>query len=166
MDKIDRTILSLMQRNADFTVDQIGDRVGLSKAPCSRRIQRLRDNGVIRKAVALLDPAELNVSTTVFVMIKTSKHSADWLEKFSKAMQHLPEVTEIHRMSGDVDYLIRIVVPDIAGYDAVYKKMIGAVEMSDVSASFVLETIKATTELPLEYIHADQPGKSAKKSAK
>lgn len=152
MDKIDRMILSIMQRDGAVSVEGIGEKVGLSKAPCSRRIKRLRDSGVINKVVALLDPVMLNVGTTVFVMIKTSIHASDWLEKFSKAVQHMPEVTEIYRLSGDVDYMIRIMVPDIAGYDAVYKKMISAVEMSDVSASFVLETIKATTSLPLEYI--------------
>jgi Lrp/AsnC family transcriptional regulator len=152
MDKIDRTILWLMQRDGDLSAERIGKKVGLSKAPCWRRIQRLRESGVIKKIVALLEPAKLNVAITVFVMIKTSKHATDWLEKFSKAIQNLPEVTEIHRMSGDVDYLIRVAVPDIAAYDAVYKKMISAVEMSDVSASFVLETIKTTTALPLDYM--------------
>jgi Lrp/AsnC family transcriptional regulator len=152
MDKIDRAILSLLQGDGELTADEIGERVGLSKAPCWRRIKWLRDVGFIRKIVALLDPTKLNVNVTVFVMIKTSRHNSEWLEKFSKAIQHLPEVTELHRMSGEVDYMIRIMVPDIAGYDAVYKKMISAVEMSDVSASFVLQTFKNTTALPLEYI--------------
>ncbi|HMA00319.1 MAG TPA: Lrp/AsnC family transcriptional regulator [Steroidobacteraceae bacterium] len=152
MDKIDRKILYLLQRNGALTADELGARVGLSKAPCWRRVQRLKESGAIAKTVALLDPAALNLRTTVFVMIKTATHAPNWMEKFSKALQQLPEVIEVHRLSGDVDYLIRIVVPDIGAYDAVYKKMIAAVDMADVTASFVLESIKNTTVLPLDYL--------------
>jgi len=151
VDKIDLKILGLLQRDASLTAEEIGEKVGLSKAPCWRRIQRLTESGVIQRSVAILNPKLVNLQTTVFVMVKTASHSAEWIERFAKAVQKVPEVTELHRMSGDVDYLLRIVVPDIAGYDAVYKKMIAAVEMFDVSASFVLETIKSTTALPLEY---------------
>jgi len=155
VDNIDRKILSLLQRDASLSPGEIGEKVGLSKAPCWRRIQRLRETGVIQRSVALLDPKLVNLKTTVFVMIKTASHTSEWIERFAKAIQKIPEVTELHRMSGDVDYLLRIVVPDIGGYDAVYKKMIAAVEMFDVSASFVLETIKSTTTLPLEYALLD-----------
>ena len=155
MDAIDRKILALLQRDSSLTAEQIGERVGLSKAPCWRRIQRLTESGVIRRAVALLDPKLVNLKTTVFVMIRTSSHCIEWIDRFAQAVQKIPEITELHRMSGDVDYLLRIVVPDIGGYDAVYKKMIRAVEMFDVSASFVLETIKSTTSLPLEYLLLD-----------
>jgi Lrp/AsnC family transcriptional regulator len=155
VDKLDRKILELLQKDADLTAAEIADRVGLSKAPCWRRIQRLRETGVIRRTVALLDARALNVGTTVFVTIKAQSHSAAWFERFSKAVRDLPEVTELHRMSGDVDYLLRVVVPDIAGYDAVYKRLIAALEMSDVSASFSLETLKATTALPLHYARLD-----------
>ena len=152
MDKTDRKILALLQRDSSMTAESIGEIIGLSKAPCCRRIQNLQKAGVIKKSVALLDAEKINVKTTVFVIIRASNHSIDWLERFSKATRQLSEVTEIFRMSGDVDYLIRISVPDISAYDGVYKKMIAAVEMSDVSASFVLETIKSTTALPLDYI--------------
>ena len=155
MDRIDRKILILLQHDSSLTAEEIGERVGLSKAPCWRRIQRLRESGVIRRTVALLDPKLVNLRTTVFVRVKTSSHSAEWIDRFAKAIQKIPEVTELHRMSGDVDYLLRIVVPDISGYDAVYKKMISAVTMFDVSASFVLETMKSTTTLPLEYLPLD-----------
>src|SRR5271168_3924826 len=155
VDGIDRKILALLQRDSRLTAEEIGERVGLSKAPCWRRIQRLTESGVILRTVALLDPKLVNLKTTVFVMVKTSSHSSEWIERFAKAVQKIPEVIELHRMSGDVDYLLRIVVPDIAGYDAVYKKMISAVAMFDVSASFVLETIKSTTTLPLEYLPLD-----------
>ncbi|NBW90735.1 MAG: Lrp/AsnC family transcriptional regulator [Gammaproteobacteria bacterium] len=151
MDKLDRKILDILQRDASVTAADIAERVGLSKAPCWRRIQKLQESGVVRRTVALLDARALNVGTTVFVTIKAPSHSAAWFEKFSKLVRELPEVTELHRMSGDVDYLLRIVVPDIAGYDAVYKRLIAGVEMLDVSASFSLETLKSTTALPLHY---------------
>jgi Lrp/AsnC family transcriptional regulator len=155
MDKLDRKILDILQKDASLTAAEVAERVGLSKAPCWRRIQRLRETGVIRRTVALLDARALNVGTTVFVTIKAPSHSAGWFERFAKVVRDLPEVTELHRMSGDVDYLLRVVVPDIEGYDAVYKRLIAALEMLDVSASFSLETIKSTTALPLNYVKAD-----------
>ncbi len=155
MDKLDAKILDLLQGNAELTAAEIADRVGLSKAPCWRRIQKLQEAGVIRRRVALLDAHALNVGTTVFVTLKTGNHSDAWFQRFVRAVHEIPEVTEIHRMSGDVDYLIRIVVPDIDAYDVVYKRLIAAVEFQDVSASFVLETIKHTTALPLCYLKPD-----------
>ena len=152
MDKIDRKILDLLQKDGALTAADVADRVGLSKAPCWRRIQRLQAEGVIKQTVALLDARKMNVGTTVFVTIKTANHSEAWFEKFVRAVQDIPEVTEIHRMSGEVDYLMRVVVPDIDGYDAVYKRLIAAVDFLDVSASFALETIKHTTALPLSYL--------------
>jgi Lrp/AsnC family transcriptional regulator len=155
MDKLDARILDLLQGDATLTAAEIADRIGLSKAPCWRRIQKLQQDGVIRQTVALLDARALNVGTTVFVTIKTGNHSEAWFEKFVRAVRDIPEVTEIHRMSGDVDYLIRIVVPDIDAYDVVYKRLICAVDLQDVSASFALETIKSTTALPLTYLKID-----------
>src|SRR2546430_686095 len=118
-------------------------------------IMRLREDGVIKQTVALLDARSLNVGTTVFVTLKTANHSEAWFEKFVCAVRDIPEVTEIHRMSGEVDYLMRIVVPDIDAYDVVYKRLISAVQFLDVSASFTLETIKYTTALPLSYVKLD-----------
>ena len=155
MDKVDRKILELLQLDGGLTAAEIADQVGLSKAPCWRRIKKLQEDGVIKQTVALLDARALNVGTTVFVMLKTAKHQQAWFDKFVAAVRDIPEVTEIHRMSGDVDYLMRIVVPDIDAYDAVYKRLISAVEFLDVSASFALETIKYTTALPLSYLRLD-----------
>jgi len=152
MDKLDKKILEQLQKNAGLTAAELADRIGLSKAPCWRRIRRLEEQGVIKQTVALLDAHSLNLGTTVFVTLKTGNHSAAWFERFVKAVKDIPEVTEIHRMSGDVDYLMRIVVPDIDAYDVVYKRLIAAVEFQDVSASFALETIKYTTALPLTYV--------------
>ena len=152
MDKLDRKILDLLQKNGALTAADLAERIGLSKAPCWRRIRRLEEEGIIKQTVALLDARALNVGTTVFVTPKTGNHSEAWFERFVRAVRDIPEVTEIHRMSGDVDYLMRIVVPDIDAYDAVYKRLIAAVEFQDVSASFALETIKYTTALPLSYV--------------
>ena len=152
MDKQDRKILDLLQKDGALTAAELAERIGLSKAPCWRRIKRLEEEGVIKQTVALLNARHLNLGTTVFVTLKTANHSEAWFEKFVKAVRDIPEVVEIHRMSGDVDYLMRIVVPDIDAYDLVYKRLIAAVEFKDVSASFALETIKYTTALPLNYM--------------
>jgi Lrp/AsnC family transcriptional regulator len=152
MDKLDKKILELLQKNGGLTAAELADRIGLSKAPCWRRIKRLEEEGIIKQTVALLDARALNLGTTVFVTLKTGNHSEAWFDKFVKAVRDIPEVTEIHRMSGDVDYLMRIVVPDIDAYDVVYKRLIASVEFQDVSASFALETIKYTTALPLNYV--------------
>src|SRR3982074_1399917 len=152
MDKLDKKILEHLQKNGGLTAAELADRIGLSKAPCWRRIKRLEEEGIIKQTVALLDARALNLGTTVFVTLKTGKPSEAWFAKFVKAVRDIPEVTEIHRMSGDVDYLMRIVVPDIDAYDVVYKRLIRSVEVQDVSASFALETIKYTTALPLNYV--------------
>lgn len=152
MDRIDRGILDLLQRDGTLEIGVIAERVGLSKAPCWRRIRRLRELGVIRQTVALLDAKLLNVGTTVFVTVKTADHSATWFERFSRALSDIPEVMEIYRMSGDVDYMLRVVVPDIEGYGAVYNQLISNCEFLDLSASFALESIKHTTALPLNHV--------------
>ena len=152
MDKLEKKILEQLQKNGGLTAAELADRIGLSKAPCWRRIKRLEEEGIIKQTVALLDARSLNLGTTVFVTLKTGNHSEAWFEKFVKAVRDIPEVTEIHRMSGDVDYLMRIVVPDIDAYDVVYKRLIASCEFQDVSASFALETIKYTTALPLNYV--------------
>lgn len=151
MDRIDRKILECLQEDATRPVAEIAERVGLSTTPCWRRIQNLEKAGVIRKRVALLDAAKLNVGVTAFVRLRTSRHSYDWLERFAAAVARMPEVVEFYRMSGDIDYLLRVVVPDIASYDAVYKRLIKAAEFSEVSSSFALEEIKYTTALPVDY---------------
>ena len=154
MDAIDLRILALLQEDATLTVAEVADKVSLSPTPCWRRIQRLEKDGVIRKRVTLLDAARLNAGVTVFVSVKTNQHSAAWLERFAKAVAAIPEIVEFYRMSGEVDYLLRVVVPDIAGYDAVYKKLIRTAELSDVSSSFAMEQLKYTTSLPLHYATA------------
>lgn len=151
MDDIDRKILTLMQEDATRSISEIANHVGLSNTPCWRRIQNLEDKGVIVKRVALLDPDKMNVGTTVFVALRTDQHNQAWLNKFAKAVKDFPEVMEIFRMSGETDYLLRIVVPDMSSYDAVYKRIIEKIDLSDVSSSFAMERIKYTTALPVSY---------------
>jgi Lrp/AsnC family transcriptional regulator len=151
IDPTDRKILALLQGDASLSVAEVADKVNLSTTPCWRRIQKFEEAGVIQRRVALLDPAKLNLGVIAFVAVRTSQHNAAWLEKFAKAVADIPEIVDVYRMSGDVDYLLRVVVPDIAGYDAVYKKLIKSVELTDVSSSFAMETLKATTALPLDY---------------
>lgn len=151
LDEMDIKILGLMQKDCTQPVADIGRQVGLSTTPCWRRIQKLEEAGVIQRRVALLDPVKVNAGVTVFVFIKTDQHSINWLEKFHAAVVDLPEVVEFYRMSGDIDYLLRVVVPDIAAYDDFYKKLISRIEISKVSSAFAMEQIKNTTELPLAF---------------
>jgi Lrp/AsnC family transcriptional regulator len=151
MDEFDRRILSCLQENAAMPLEEIAGRVGLSASPCWRRIQKLEANGVVRARVALLDPDKMNVGVTVFVSIRTNQHSLEWAERFCEAVSRIPEVVEFYRMSGQVDYLLRVVVPDIAAYDGVYKRLIKVADLYDVSSNFAMERIKYTTALPVEY---------------
>jgi Lrp/AsnC family transcriptional regulator len=151
MDAIDRKILALLQEDAETPLAVLAQKVNLSPTPCWRRVQKLRSAGVIRKQVALCDPAALNVGVTVFVAVRTSQHNQAWLERFARGVRLIPEVVEFYRMSGDVDYLLRVVVPDIAAYDKVYKQLIKVADLHDVSSSFAMEQMKYTTALPLDY---------------
>lgn len=152
LDKIDRKILAILQKDATMPVAEIGRKVGLSTTPCWRRIQKMEEDGVIRRRVAILDPSKVNAGVTVFVAVKTNEHNDSWMRKFSSVVDEFNEVVEFYRMSGDVDYLLRVVVPDIAAYDAFYKQLISKINLSDVSSSFAMGQIKYTTAMPLEFI--------------
>lgn len=158
MDRLDRKILRLLQEDATLAVADIAKKVGLSTTPCWRRIQKLEEDGVIKRRVAVLDPVKINARVTVFVSIRTSSHSHEWLKRFAEVVQDFPEVVEFYRMSGDIDYLLRVVVPDIAAYDAFYKRLISKIDIRNVSSSFAMEQIKYTTELPLDYMMLDKDG--------
>ncbi|ASP36611.1 ArsR family transcriptional regulator [Labrenzia sp. VG12] len=157
IDRIDRRILSILQEDCTVPVAEIGRRVGLSTTPCWRRIQKMEEDGVITGRVALLDPTKVNAKVTAFVAITTSQHSEDWLKKFADVIREFPEVVEFYRMAGQVDYLLRVAVPDIEAYDAFYKKLIAKIDISDVSTTFAMEQIKNTTALPLGYVAAEKP---------
>lgn len=151
LDSLDIKILEILQQDADQQVAQIAEQVGLSTTPCWRRIQRLKEAGVITRQVALVDAQKVNVGVTVFVSVRTSTHTQEWFDRFRATVQAIPEVVEFYRMSGDVDYLLRVVVPDIAAYDVVYKRLIAGTNLHDVSSSFAMEELKLTTALPLSY---------------
>ena len=149
MDAIDRKILAVLQEDASLSVAEIGSRVGLSSTPCWKRIQRLEADGVILKRVALINQDKIGLGITVFVSIETGDHSQDWLAKFAETVGAMPEVMEFYRMAGDVDYMLRVVVPDIAGYDTFYKKLIATVSLKNVTSRFAMEKIKSVTALPV-----------------
>ncbi|MDB5475864.1 MAG: transcriptional regulator [Phenylobacterium sp.] len=148
-DAIDRRILRELQADATIPLAELAERIGLSQTPCWKRVKRLTDAGVIHKRVALLDRDKLDLGLVVFVAIRTSRHDQDWLDAFAKAAASLPEVLEFYRLSGETDYLMKVVVRDIAAYDAFYKRLITAAPLTDVSSSFAMEQIKYTTALPV-----------------
>jgi Lrp/AsnC family transcriptional regulator len=149
MDAIDRKILAVVQEDASLSVAEIGQRVGLSSTPCWKRLQRLEADGVILRRVALVAPEQVGLGITVFVSVETGDHSNEWLKRFAEVVSAMPEVMEFYRMAGDVDYMLRVVVADIAGYDTFYKKLIAAVPLKNVTSRFAMERIKSTTALPI-----------------
>jgi Lrp/AsnC family transcriptional regulator len=149
MDLIDRKLLELLQRDATLPVAELAQQVNLSQTPCWKRVQRLKESGVIRSQVALCDARKLGVGTTVFVSIRTNQHSETWAKQFTDTVSLIPEVVEVYRMSGETDYLLRVVVSDIDDYDRVYKQLIRGVALHDVSSSFAMEQIKYSTALPV-----------------
>ena len=149
LDAADIRILRLLQRDASLSIAGIAEAVNLSQNACWRRIKQLEEQGVIQKRVALLDPQRLGVGVTVFVSVRAGEHTEKWLENFTAAVRRIPEVVEFYRMAGDVDYLLKLQVADIAAYDRVYKALIRSAKLMDVSAAFAMEEMKRTTELPL-----------------
>ncbi len=148
LDRQDRVILGKIQADASQSVGELAEQVGMSKSACWRRLQKLEEMGVIRDRVALLDANALNLSLTVYISVRTNQHNDDWAARFQQATEQIPGVLEVYRMSGDLDYLIKAVVADMPDYDRLYKRLIKA-DIYDVSSSFVMETIKHTTRLPL-----------------
>jgi Lrp/AsnC family transcriptional regulator len=164
MDSIDKKILSLLQEDATLSIAEVGERVGLSQTPCWKRIQRLEAEGLIERRVALLNPEKLGLKITALVSIETSDHSASWIAAFAARISAMPEVLEIYRMAGDVDYVLRVVVPDMQAYDAFYKRLIETVPLKNVTTRFAMERVKSSTALPLEILpnhHRQGSAKSA-----
>lgn len=152
MDSFDKKILRILQQDSTLSVSHIAEQVGLSTSPCWRRIQAMEKAGIIKGRVALADPDKLNVGLTVFVMVKTNQHNPKWLEQFAEIAMDYEEIVEFYRMSGDVDYLLKVVVPGMKAFDAFYKRLITQADFSDISSSFSMEEIKYTTALPVDYI--------------
>ena len=149
IDDIDRHILSELQRDAAQNLERLGERVGLSRNAIWRRIKTLDEAGIIKARVALLDAAKLGAGLSVVIMIRTNRHDPEWLERFAQVTRAMPEIQGVYRMTGDLDYMVRARVADMAAYDALYQRLIRKVDLSDVSASFVMEEIKDTTAIPI-----------------
>ena len=149
IDEIDTRILSLLQRDATLSVDQISEAVNLSRNACWRRIKRMESEGVITARVALVDASKVGAPLTAMVLIRTSAHDADWMDQFQRTLRAMPEVVGAYRMTGDLDYVLRVRVADVPAYDAFYKRLTSRISVSDISASFVMEEIKETTAVPL-----------------
>ena len=150
IDEIDRRILSELQRDGTLSVDQLSERVHLSRNASWRRVKRLEEARVITGRVALVDAEHVGLGLSVFVLVRTSNHDPDWLARFREAVVSLPEITGVYRMSGDLDYVLRARVADVKAYDRLYQRLIARVPLTDVSASFVMEEIKETTVVPME----------------
>jgi Lrp/AsnC family transcriptional regulator len=152
MDAIDRKIIDILQNDASVPIATIAEQVGLSSAPCWRRIKKLEDEGVISRRVALIDRRKANVPMTVFVSVKAPRHATEWLSAFRKLIAGVPEIVEAWRLTGDTDYLLRLVVPDVEAYDQVYQRLIARLEFSDVNSSIAMEEMKYTTAIPTIYL--------------
>jgi len=152
VDKTDLAILENLQSDASRSLGELAEAVHLSPTPCWRRVQRLRESGVITGQVTLCDPQQLDLRVTAFVFIKAATHSEDWMVRFVAGARELPEIVEIHRMAGEIDYLLKVYLPDIAAYDRFYKKLIRVADLQDISASFSMETVKFTTALPVDHL--------------
>jgi Lrp/AsnC family transcriptional regulator len=152
MDAIDRKILDILQIDATVPVAAIAEKVGLSAAPCWRRIKRLEADGVIKRRVALVDRRKAKVPMTLFVSVRTTRHAVQWVEDFRRVISDISEIVEAWRLTGEVDYLLRIVVPDVDAYDAVYKRLINRLEFADVSSAIAMEEMKYTTAIPTDYL--------------
>lgn len=149
LDRLDRKLLAILQEDATVPIAVIGERVGLSATPCWKRIKRLEQAGIINRRVAILDREPLGFGVTVIVAIRTTQHSEEWLNRLAEGVSQIPEVLEFYRMSGDIDYLLKVVARDIADYDRIYRKIIKVADLHDVSSSFAMQEIKFTTALPL-----------------
>ncbi|MGY0565462.1 MAG: Lrp/AsnC family transcriptional regulator [Paraglaciecola chathamensis] len=150
MDRLDKEILRLLQGDATLSVNDIAERIGLSTTPCWRRIQNLEKQGVIKKRVALLDAEKLNLGMTVFVQIKAGQHDINWLSQFAEHAAGIEQIVEFYRMSGEYDYMLKVVVADMKAFDIFYKKLVGGIQLSDVTSSFAMEQIKYTTALAIQ----------------
>jgi Lrp/AsnC family transcriptional regulator len=150
MDLVDRKIIAVLQEDANLPVAEIARRVNLTPTPCWRRLQRLEASGVIRGRVALIEPEAVGLGLTVFVQLETGDHSSDWLDRFARTVSAMPQVMELYRMAGEVDYMLRVVVPDIAAYDAFYKQLTATISFTNITSRFAMERIKATTALPID----------------
>ena len=151
LDDIDKRLLTALQRDASESLEKLGDRIGVSRNACWNRVRKLEEAGILKARVALVEPAKVNLGLSVFISVRTNEHNPEWSEEFARETSTMPEIQGVYRTSGDLDYLIRARVPDVAAYDALYQRLIRKIRLADVSASFVIQEIKETTVLPLNY---------------
>ncbi len=154
VDEVDREIVRLLQADSSLSARELGDLVGLTATPCWRRVKALEEQGVLTGQVALVSPAAIGLDVTALVHIRTNDHSSDWLDRFQAAVEHFPEIVEAYRASGEIDYMLKVIVPSISTYDEFYKRFIQAIDLYDVRTIFVMEEMKHTTALPLHYLDA------------
>jgi Lrp/AsnC family transcriptional regulator len=133
LDRYDQALLAALQEDGALSIAALSERVGLSTTPCWKRVKRLEEEGYIERRVAIVNRRKVGLGVTVFVSIRTGQHDEKWLKRFAAAVVTMPEVQEFHRMSGDVDYLLKVVTTDIDGYDAFYKKLIRTAQLAGVS---------------------------------
>lgn len=151
LDDRDRSLLALLQTNAGTSMTELAERVNLSVSACSRRVQRLRDAGYIARDVALLDRTQAGLPTTIFAIVRSSQHSAGWVDAFRAAIVDIPEIVEVHRLTGNFDYILKIVLPNVEHYDVIYKRLVNRIVLSDISAYISMETLKFDTAIPTDY---------------
>lgn len=151
LDQRDRTLLDLLQQDATMPIVDLAERTALSVSACWRRVKRMEEEGLISRRVALVDRRKANVPTTVFVGVRTARHSMEWLEHFRNAIADIPEIVEAYRMTGEMDYLLRLTVPDVQAYDLVYKQLISRLDFTDISSFIAMEELKFTTAIPTQY---------------
>ncbi|TYB84929.1 Lrp/AsnC family transcriptional regulator [Oceaniovalibus sp. ACAM 378] len=151
-DKVDRQILKIIQENSDMPISAIADAVGLTATPCWRRIKRMEESGLISKRVALVDQAMANVPMTIFIGLSAPRHEKDWIDRFRALIDDIPEIIEAYRLTGTVDYILKVVVPDVAAYDTVYKRMIEKLDFTRVNGMISMEEMKFTTAIPTDYL--------------
>ena len=152
LDETDKRLIALLQSDATLSLEAIAERLAISRNTCWRRVARLEESGVIRKRVALIEPRAVNAGLALFIAIRTSRHDAAWSENFRRTLAAIPEIVGAYRTAGEIDYVLHALVPDVAAYDALYQRLIASVELLDVSASFVMEEMKRTTEVPLTFV--------------
>ncbi len=152
MDNFDRKILDILQHDASLPIETIAERVALSRNACWRRIKALEKAGIITRRIALVDPAAVGAGLSAFIMIRTNRHEPDWIDAFNRAVQDIPEIVGVYRTSGDIDYIVRVRMADMAAYDRIYQRLIRKVSLSDVSATFVMEDIKESFAVPLDLV--------------
>ena len=151
LDDIDKRLVAALQQDAGESLEKLGERIGLSRNACWNRVRKLEESGVVKARVALVDPDKINLGLSVFIAVRTNEHDPNWSKTFARETSSIPEIQGVYRTSGELDYLIRARVPDVAAYDTLYQRLIRKIRLSDVSASFVMQEIKETTVLPLNY---------------